>query len=241
MFFLTFLILSDGCDAIPGFGRVCSDYGSHMKIRVSIADDHPMIIDGFRNMLAHAPHITLVGTYEHGAGLLDGLKKEQPDVLILDIQMPGQNGEEIAHVVRKEYPHIRVMTLTNFDSPAYLSAMLRQGVLGYLLKTTGKDTLIKAIETVYAGEEFIEPSLKEKMYELSSRANKTTVTRIRLTDREQEVLPLIVEGYTDKEIAVKLFLSLHTVRNYRNNLLLKLDVKNTAGLIRKAMQLGLVT
>lgn len=212
------------------------------KISIAIADDHPMIIDGLKNMLRDFPHMRLSGAYRNGSELLAGLEKGPlPDVVILDIQMPDQNGEELAQVISKKYPDIKMMTLTNFDSPAYLAAMTRQGVLGYLLKTTEKNTLAAAIEAVYAGNEYIEPALKEKMDMLSFRANRIAVAKIRLTEREKEVLPLIIEGLTDKEIAARLFLSLYTAKNYRTNLLLKLDVKNTAGLIRKAMQLGLVT
>jgi len=212
-----------------------------MNITISIADDHPMVIVGLRNMLQDFPHLEILGTYRNGAELLAGLEEQLPDILILDIQMPDQNGEELAHIIRKKYPGVKMMTLTNFDSPAYLSAMLRQGVLGYLLKTTEKETLAAAIEAVYSGKEYIEPSLKEKLDLLTSRVDRIADAKIRLTDKEKEVLSLIVEGYTDKEISAKLFLGLYTAKNYRTKLLVKMDVKNTAALIRKALQLGLVS
>ncbi len=211
-----------------------------MYIKIAIADDHPMVLTGLQNMLSEYPNIQLTGTYLDGTSLLAGLEEDVPNVLLLDIQMPGQTGEELSPLIRMKYPDIKILVLTNFDSPTYLSSMLRHGASGYLLKSTNKDLLINAIETVYAGREFIEPAMQKKMELLEQQSGRLTVTRIKLTSREKEVLQLIVEGLTDKEIAEKLFLSLHTTKNYRKSLLLKLNVKNTATLIRTALQLGLV-
>lgn len=191
-------------------------------------------------MLSDFPHIKCVGTYHNGRELLQGLEQVSPDVLLLDIQMPEMTGEELAPVIRKQFPKLKILVLTNFDSPTYLSAMLRQGAAGYLLKTTDKEMLAKAIEAVYKGTEFIEPAMQEKMESLESRSNRIATTKIKLTDREKEILPLIAEGMTDKEISESIFISLYTAKKYRNNLLLKLDVKNTAALIWKALRLGLI-
>lgn len=211
-----------------------------MPIRIAIADDHPMIINGLQKMLADCADIHLTGTYSDGNELLQGLAQTEPDVLLLDIQMPGRTGEELVPEILEQYPALNILILTNFDNPVYLSSMLRKGVLGYLLKTTGRDMLIKAIESVYAGKEFIEPAMQQKIASLGQRANRVGHMQVKMTAREKEILPLIVKGLTDKQIAEKLFLSLYTVKNYRNNLLLKLDVKNTAELITKSLKLGLI-
>jgi DNA-binding NarL/FixJ family response regulator len=210
-----------------------------MQIKIAIADDHPMIIKGLQNMLANYPHITLTATYANGAVLLEGLRQDTPDVLLLDIQLPGKTGDELAPIILRKYPGIRILTLTNFDSTLHVSNMLRQGVHGYLLKNAEEDVLIRAIETVYRGESFLEESMKDRLHRLDIRITRTVSTKSTLTPREKEILQLIVTGDTSQEIAEKLFLSLHTVENYRTSIMLKLDVKNVAALIRKALRTGL--
>ncbi len=210
-----------------------------MNIRIAIADDHPMIIKGLKNTLSSYPNMELTGTYANGKELVKGLQEAEPDVLLLDIQMPGKNGDELAPVILRKYPNIRILTLTNFDSTLYVTNMLRHGVHGYLLKTTEEDVLIEAIETVYQGKEYIEPAMREKMQQLAIRINKTVTSKSALTPREKEILQLIVDGLTSPQIAEKLFLSLHTVENYRLSILLKMDVTNTAQLVKKALRHGL--
>jgi len=160
-------------------------------------------------------------------------------VLLLDIQLPGKTGDELAPIILRKYPGIRILTLTNFDSTLHVSNMLRQGVHGYLLKNAEEDVLIRAIETVYRGESFLEESMKDRLHRLDIRITRTVSTKSTLTPREKEILQLIVTGDTSQEIAEKLFLSLHTVENYRTSIMLKLDVKNVAALIRKALRTGL--
>ncbi len=209
-----------------------------MQIKIAFADDHPMIIKGLHNILANYPHIALIATYPNGTELLEGLKQQVPDVLLLDIQLPGKTGDELAPIILKKYPEIRILALTNFDSTLHVSNMLRQGVHGYLLKNAEEDVLIHAIETVYLGKTFLEERMKEKLHSLDIRITKTVSTKSMLTPREKEVLQLIVNGDTSQEVADKLFLSLHTVENYRTSIMLKMDVKNMAGLIRKALREG---
>jgi len=211
-----------------------------MSIQVAIADDHPLIMQGMQMLLSRHPHIILVGAFGSGTELLHGLERMAPDVLLLDIQLPDKSGDELAPAILKMHPGIRILMLTNFNSPLYVHNALRNGVHGYLLKTTEEDTLISAIETVHNGGMFIEASLREKMEQEIPRKNKRIfTTKSILTSRETEILQLIVNGHTDPEIAQQLFLSLHTVKRYRINILLKLDVKNTAALVKKALQLGL--
>src|SRR5688572_1491937 len=119
-----------------------------MKIRIAIADDHPMIIGGLQNMLSAYPHIVLEGAYNNGAELMKGLQDRLPDVLLLDIQLPDKTGDELATIILKKYPEQKILTLTNFNSMLYVHNMMRIGVKGYILKTTDPETLIKAIEQV---------------------------------------------------------------------------------------------
>jgi DNA-binding NarL/FixJ family response regulator len=211
-----------------------------MKIKIAIADDHPMIIKGLQNMLSAYPDIALTGTYPDGDALWKGLAEQVPDILLLDIQMPGKTGDQLTPSILKQYPELKIIILTNFDSALYVSNVLRHGVKGYLLKSTEEKVLIHAIETVYNGGEYVEPSMESKLRELSAVRKRTASLKSTLTPREKEILRMIVNGDTSPEIAERLFLSLHTVENYRISILIKLDVKNTAALVKKALQLGLV-
>jgi DNA-binding NarL/FixJ family response regulator len=210
-----------------------------MNIRLAIADDHPMIIDGVKNMLSVYPHITLTGTYQNGRELMEGLKKSTPDVLLLDIQLPDHTGDDLAPDILKHYPEIHILTLTNIDSTISLYNMLRHGVQGYLLKTASQETLIKAIEAVYNGEEYIDPSMQERLQQFKLTMRREASLKVTLTPREKQILQLIVNGETGKEISNKLNIGFRTIEHYRLNILLKLEVNNTAALVKKALKLGL--
>ncbi len=210
-----------------------------MEIKIAIADDHPMIIKGLQNILAAYPHISLNATYRDGIDLLEGLMHQPPDVLLLDIQLPGKTGDELAPIILKKHPEIRILTLTNFDSSLHASNMLKYGVHGYVLKSADEDVLIRAIETVYEGKIFLEEKMKEKLHRLDNRVVKAVSNKSTLTPREKEILQLIVDGLSGPEIAEALFISIRTVNNCRAGIMLKLDVKNTAALIKKALRSGL--
>lgn len=211
-----------------------------MKIKISIADDHPLIISGLQNMLRHFPEFDIIATYENGAQLLQGFAQMLPDVLLLDIQMPGQSGTELAGIIAEQYPSVRILALTNLDNNFYIKNMLRQGVLGYLLKNSKQEILVEAIKAVNTGEQYLEPSLKERVWHDMMKTQNQNVLQPSLTRREKEILQLIASEYTSQEIAEKLFLSLRTIETHRLNLLSKLGLKNTAGLVKVALQMGLV-
>jgi DNA-binding NarL/FixJ family response regulator len=206
-------------------------------IRLAITDDQVIILNGLQKILSDVTNIKITGIYNNGDELLEGIAKEQPDVLLLDIQMPGKSGIELAAIITKQYRNIKIIALTNIDVVAQIKKILQQGVMGYLLKDASPETIINAIETVYGGEQYIQEQLRQQLLSSLSAGNaKQIVTR-----REKEILQLIVDEFTNQEIAEKLFLSLRTVENHRNNLLQKLDVKNTAGLVKVAIQEGLVS
>jgi DNA-binding NarL/FixJ family response regulator len=210
-----------------------------LNIRIAIADDHHMVINGIEHMLHPCPHISVSGIYQTAGALLEGLQQEVPDVLLLDIQLPDQYGDELLPTLLKQYPSLRVLTLTNFDNTFYIKNMMRRGALGYLLKSTDQKTLIEAIETVYTGRQFLPDTLRQRLVDDMLKTRKQG-EQPQLTWREKEILQLIANGCTSQEIADKLFLSHHTVNNHRLNLIMKLDVKNVAELVKKAVQLGLV-
>jgi DNA-binding NarL/FixJ family response regulator len=211
-----------------------------MKINIAIADDHLMVINGIQKMLSVFPDIIITDTYSDGDELMKCIEKRQPVVLLLDIQMPGKTGDKIAPQLIKMYPSLRILVLTNFDSVFYVKKMIGSGALGYLLKSTDPLTFTEAIKTVYKYQEYIEPGLRHQLEEKSVRVNRQAVAMPPLSTREKEVLQLIADGYTTQEIANQLFIAFTTVENYRFNLLSKFGVKNTAILVKKAVQFGLV-
>ncbi len=211
-----------------------------MDIKIAIADDHPMIIGGLKNIISNHSHLVLTGTYFSGKELLDGFREQQPDVLLLDIQMPDKTGDELAGILLRHYPLLKILVLTNFNSAFYVNNMMQHGVHGYLLKTAHEATLIDAIDAVYRGEQFIDPALTDKMQGTQQAGKKDSLNRVTLTRREQQILQMVVNGATNQQIVDSLFLSLSTVKNYRNRIFMKLDVKNMAELTKKALIMGLV-
>jgi len=210
------------------------------KIRIAIADDHPMVINGLKDMLATQSNIIIESTYLNGADLLKGLELSEPDVLLLDIRMPGESGIEIAPFILKQYPRVRILILTNFDNTLYVHTLLNAGVQGYLLKNTDQNTLVEAIQCIYNGGQFLKDDIRGKLEQYRKSLKRNTTSKVVLTPREKDILQLIAKEYSNQEIADHLSLSLRTVENYRLNLSLKLEAKNTAGLLLKAIELGIL-
>ncbi len=211
-----------------------------MKIKIAIADDHPLVINGLHHILANCADMEIMGSYTDGAKLLTGLAKQQPDVLLLDIQMPGQTGDQIAEKLHHAYPLIKILVLTNQDNVYYIKNMMRKGVLGYILKTTEGDILMNAIRTVSRGEQYLEPVLMAKVAKDTLQAKRQIAADPLLTRREKEVIRYLASDMTSQQIADKLFISKRTVDSCRLSLLTKLGVKNSSALVKKGIQLGLI-
>jgi len=211
-----------------------------MKIKIAIADDHPLVINGLHHILANSMDMEITGSYINGTELLHGIAITQPDVLLLDIHMPGQSGDELAEIIKEQYPQIKILALTNEDSVYHIKNMLRKGVAGYILKTTREEILLDAIRTVYRGEQYLESALKEKVLQDTLQAKKQLSANPLLSRREKEILHYIASDLTSQQIADKLFVSKRTIDNHRLNLLMKLGVKNVAALVKKGIQLGLI-
>lgn len=209
-------------------------------IKIAIVDDHPLAVNGISMMLAGQHDMEIIATFNNGTNLLEGLKTHQPDVLLLDVLLPDISGNELAALITKNYPAIRMIALTSLDAPAMVKSMLFNGCIAYLLKGTDQSTLVTAIHHAQRGEEFIEPSLKEHLVQNIVRQQKSTVPiPYELTKREQEILQLIVKGDTTLEIAGKLSISPRTAETHRLALLKKLYAKNVAELVGIAIRLGL--
>lgn len=210
-------------------------------IRVIVADDHKVFRDGIESILEDVDNIEVIGQAEDGREVLEKLKSVEPDVILMDISMGGANGIETTELVKKAYPQIHVLALSMHDETDYIIKMLDAGASGYLLKDAGSDEMIKAIKTVAKGEKYYGQQVSAALIEHMTAAGKKKEKRsnIPLTNRETEVLQLITNEFTNPEIAEKLFISIRTVDTHRRNLLEKLGVKNTAGLVKYALKNGL--
>ncbi len=211
-------------------------------IKVIIADDHYMVIEGLENVLKSVEGIEVIATYNRAMALLKGLQQLKPDVLLLDVQLPDKMGHEIAKDIVKMYPDIRILVLSGIESHYYIHDMIKQGCSGYLLKSSAdKQLLVTAIRSVYAGETFLDPSVKDELMMDILKGKKMKNNRLpKLTEREKEVLKLIVKEYSNAEVAEELCISQRTAENHRYHLLQKLDVKNTVGLVKACLQMGLL-
>jgi len=217
------------------------------QIKIFVADDHQLFIEGIKALTRDNQEVKLIGEAENGEDLLAQLKTNQPDVILMDINMPKINGIEATKKIRQLYPEIKILALTMFDDTLYVSEMIKAGASGYLLKNAGKSELITAITTVYKGERYVSSEVSLKMIDKmnnndqSSAENKMPpVRKSEVTKKELEILKLIAQELTNAEIASKLNNSPMTIITHRKNLLRKLGVKNTAGLIKYAMENGML-
>jgi DNA-binding NarL/FixJ family response regulator len=211
-----------------------------MNIKVAILDDHPLILQGLENILSTTEQISLSGTYYNGTDLLASFKDIIPDVLLLDIQMPGRSGDEWITDILQYCPDLKIIAYTNIDNLLYVFNMLKLGAKGYVLKTAYPQYLIDCIMGVSNGLTIIDSTLEERYKAYLHTIKRETYLHPKLTEREREILQLITDGYSSKQIADRLFIGIRTVEFYRLNILLKLDANNTAVLVKKAIKMGLV-
>ncbi len=211
-------------------------------IKIIIADDHQLFIDGIKSILKSIRNMEIIGEVNNGNLLLELLEQQQCDVILMDINMPEMNGIDATKIIKSKFPGIRILMLTMYSSRDYIEKLLRVGADGYILKNTGKEELQEAIETVYKGESFFSKEVTERIMEglQKKKTAEKNAYVVELTEREIDVLKLIVQEFTTTEIAEKLFISTHTVETHRKNLISKLNVRNIAGLVKYAMQHGLV-
>lgn len=210
------------------------------KIRIAIVDDHQVVITGLEAMLTGEEKLKILFTATRGEDLLAYLKDVQPQVLLLDIQMPGMNGIDLCKIISKGYPAIRIIAFSSFDDTHYIRQVMRNGAVGYVLKNVEKDILLTAIETVVQGDEYIDESMQKALIHESITGQRKSLFEIPLTKREKEILKLVAEESSNQEIADKLFISLRTVETHRSNLNQKLGAKNTVSLVKEAIKRGLI-
>jgi DNA-binding NarL/FixJ family response regulator len=203
-------------------------------IRLIITDDHPVIRDGIKTILTNEKDIELINCASSGDELLKLLETTSVDVILMDINMPGLNGVETTRLVKKEYPAIKVIIFSQYDEKRFIKQSLKSGANGYLLKNAASRELLDAIRMVHAGGMFLSEDLPNIFGEKSKPRSNYLFPE--LTNREIDVLKEICREKNTAEIAETLFLSPNTIETHRANLLLKVGVKNTAGLVKWAVE-----
>jgi DNA-binding NarL/FixJ family response regulator len=204
-----------------------------MAIGVFIVDDHYMVIEGIRSLLQNEKSIEWMGHAMNASSCLAFLQQKQPDVLLMDINLPDRNGIELCKEVKEKYPAVFIIGLSTFNQQSFVQKMMDNGASGYVLKNATQSELMEGITVVSGGKTWLS-------FEAGQILQKRKDNNIVLTRREKEVLELIAEGMTNNEIAAKLFVGSTTVDTHRKNLLAKFDVKNTAALIKLAVQLQMI-
>ena len=209
------------------------------KIRILIADDHPIVRAGFKQVLSETPDLVVADEAENGQEVLECLKKKKYDVVLLDISMPGKNGLEILKELKTDYPRLPVLILSIYHEEQYAIRALRAGASGYLTKASAPHEMILAIRKISQGGRYISASLAEKLATYLD-ADMTKSPHETLSDREHQVMRLIASGKTVSEIAENLNLSVKTISTYRTHVLEKMKMKNNAEITLYAVQNKLV-
>ena len=215
-------------------------------IRVLMADDHILVRAGFRALLENLEGIQIIGEGSDGQEALRMIKARRPDVALLDVAMPGLNGLEVAARVRKSCPDVAVLILSMHANEEYVAQALQAGAAGYLVKNAAPSELEVAIRSAARGETYLSPAVStrviaEYLHRVGdSKGGQPTQTSEVLTARQREILQLIAEGHTNKEIAKMLNLSVKTVETHRTQLMDRLDIHDIPGLVRYAIRIGLV-
>lgn len=211
------------------------------KIKIAILDDHQMLIDGLTALVRNEKHIEIITTSVSPQKMLDAIAKDQPDIILSDINMPEMSGIEFTRKVCSEYSKTKVIALSMFGEKSTISEMLDAGASGYILKNTGKEELLKAIEKVAGGGMFFSDEVAaEMMKNLSERAKKQENEKINFTDREKEIILLITQEFSNAQIAEKLFISERTVETHRKNIFRKANTKTVVGLVKFAIEHKLI-
>lgn len=213
-----------------------------MPVRIVLADDHALVRAGLRKLLESLPDIEVVGEAEDGRAALALVASHKPDLVLMDIAMPGLNGIEAAARLSREHPQVRALILSMHQNEDYVRQALRAGAAGYLLKDAAPVELELAIKAVLRGETYLSPAVSRGvMSDYVQRLRGEDTPGEALTPRQRETLQLIAEGHTTKEIARRLNISVKTVETHRTQLMKQLDLHDVAGLVRYALRTGLIS
>lgn len=212
-----------------------------MRIRVLVVDDHPVVRIGVQHLLANDPEVEVVGEADSGPQALEQVAALQPDVVILDMRLPGSDGVELTRQLRRNYPDVKIVVLTAYRDEEYLLGALRAGAHAYLLKQASHEMLCDAVHRVYRGERLLSPTLISRVLEeFEAMARERVIENSHLTETELQILSHIAAGDTTREIAQKLHWSEATVHRRVQEILIKLNVSNRAQAVAEAIRRGLI-
>ncbi len=208
---------------------------------ILIADDHQMFVDGLKSLLEDEKEICVVGEAKNGKEVLEHCKTVGVDLVIMDINMPVMDGIQASKELSKLHPFIKILGLSMYNDRDYIADMLKAGAMGYILKNTGKENLIEAINTIQSGSNYLGTEVSNTLLNgFMKNPSQTRQHTEKLSDREKDVLECIASGLTTQEMGEKLFISKNTVETHRKNLLYKLKARNTAELINNAYKQRLI-
>jgi DNA-binding NarL/FixJ family response regulator len=212
-----------------------------MSLRLVLADDHPIFREGVRSLLCSQPGVEVVAEVEDGVAAVEAALTEKPDVVVIDVSMPGMNGLDATLRIRAEAPEVKVLCLSMHSDRRFVDAALRSGARGYLLKECALEELVSAVHAVVAGQIYVSPRLGDAVL-AGYRAEGSALSALDvLTPREREVLQLLSEGHSAQEIAARLYVSVKTVGTHREHLMQKLGTRSLAGLTKFAIREGLTS
>jgi DNA-binding NarL/FixJ family response regulator len=212
--------------------------------KILIADDHTLLRDGIRSILKSVDHFEIVGEVDNGKDAIHFATTLQPDLIVIDLSMPGTNGAEAIQRIHSRHPEIKILVLTVHSSEEYVHAALKAGASGYLLKDDSSEEFIKALNNILSGKTHLSASICGNVVTgyLSDQINQSNHnSSVQLTTREREIIKLIAEGYRNKDVAEYLSISLKTVEKHRSNLMKKLNLHNVSGITSYAIKNGFVT
>jgi len=214
------------------------------KIKVLIADDHALVRDGIRALLALVSNVEVVGEAANGKEAIEKVRELAPDVVLMDLAMPILGGLEATRRIRREFPGTKVLALTQYEDSDSVIPVIEAGACGFVTKVAAFSELASAIQAAYRGDSFLSPTAAAALveeYQQKANGKRLRDPYDRLTDREKEVLKLIVEGYTAREIGDRLVISPKTVESYKASLMNKLNIHNKTDLIKYALRKRLIT
>ena len=209
-------------------------------INVMIVDDHEIFRNGLKMAISRLKYAQVSAEADNGLDFLNQIEKKRPDIVLMDIEMPVMNGIDATRKAITQYPGLKIIALTMYKDDAYIQSMLEAGARGFLIKNITKDILDRAIQAVYHGKTYYSEELWDYFTKKVTAQEDDDEKNLNLTPRENEILQLLAEGLTNKEIANKLFLSERTVVGHKTNLLSKTNCKNTVSLLAFAIKNGLV-
>ncbi len=212
------------------------------NIKILVADDHQIIIDGLKLLLSQKEGVEVVAEAHHGEEVVRTVKNlDELDLVILDINMPEKDGITVAKELKTEFPEVKILIMSTYNQPEFIKNLIATGVDGYLLKNSGRAELFLAIDTLMRGEPYYSKEITKTVIKSFQKSKVfDSPLDIEVSEREKDVIRLIAEGLNTAEIADKLFVSTHTIDSHRKNILSKLEVKNSAGVIRFGIQTGII-